>query len=549
MNAQHERDLLVFDEGNDEQFFERDWLERTRAKPYKSYRTPGCCMGAGIFGILALPFGPIGVVLAGLVGSGLGSLIGLCVDCQRRKKKVDSVQVQNRKMGYFMRWAHLNLETAESPAAFVKLVVLAFYPAALAVNSLNDSDSPSVVSAPGQPEGHSVIAGSGPFSLSPGTSPPKVLRRQMRRLVTFLKRDEVQQVSVGLVLEFKQSWKEMSMKEIREFHKICFVCDLAFRSLRKKMPTAYMLMGQILALPAAKTIFGLVAEDPEFREEDRKALKEMECYMYAAALEEEQDYADGKSKINSPEAASAQARQLRAKRRRMSEGPLATFLPPGVLKPSDADQQGASPSPMNLQPHPETTSITPLASGHGARKASLPLPLVYGHSGGAAATPRGGGQAPSGQMMALQAIQRANGAGSSGPPVPSTSVKPPALQEWAVPSRGDMAAASGSAEFLVPVVPEEISPKLTPGGLPDAEDVLGDPVLDHAIAIVLTDSARVGGLAGDGPMVDRGGDRGPLRASSSLLRRGASGRQSRGERERTSGSSSVHAAVAAAVDG
>eukprot|EP00919_Chromeraceae_sp_WS-2016_P073614 GHVR01174095.1.p1 GENE.GHVR01174095.1~~GHVR01174095.1.p1 ORF type:complete len:347 (+),score=89.01 GHVR01174095.1:51-1091(+) len=213
---------------DDEQFFERDYVERTRIGVKRNYRKLGCCLGMGFFVLVALPFGAVILLMTSLVGGAIGACIGSCVQCFIWKTQKRRAMHHDQKLLYLVRWAHFNFVTADCKETFIYLVVLRFHGTAVSVR--------------GQPH----------------VRPTHMVRRQMKQLYTFLKRYDVQTTLCNIVGKFKKEWRTHTCAQLTDFYVLCVVCSECYKMTKVYVPTAVEFMKRVLELPAAKKLFSAV---------------------------------------------------------------------------------------------------------------------------------------------------------------------------------------------------------------------------------------------------------------------------------------------------
>ncbi|KAF4667971.1 hypothetical protein FOL46_002247 [Perkinsus olseni] len=81
-------------------------------------------------GLLALPFGPMGMVVLGAVGAGLGSLVGVVLDRRERRTGRLLASREHRRLKYLIRYASDRFPRSDDPAGFLESVITEFKPVA-----------------------------------------------------------------------------------------------------------------------------------------------------------------------------------------------------------------------------------------------------------------------------------------------------------------------------------------------------------------------------------------------------------------------------------
>ncbi|CAE8632021.1 unnamed protein product [Polarella glacialis] len=113
-------------------FFDQSHLMDVYSRPYRRAVNNGALMGGGFLGILALPFGPIGMAACFGLGAGCGALVGLCVDKRRAMSKIHQSEVEKNRLRSLVRWAaeRLDDDNKEDQRINLEMVILEFKPIA-----------------------------------------------------------------------------------------------------------------------------------------------------------------------------------------------------------------------------------------------------------------------------------------------------------------------------------------------------------------------------------------------------------------------------------
>ncbi|KAF4702734.1 hypothetical protein FOZ63_007495, partial [Perkinsus olseni] len=107
-------------EAVDMTLFDQHWTSRLQNRPYTRKKETGAWVGGAFLGLLALPFGPMGMVVLGAVGAGLGSLVGLVLDRRERRTGRLLASREHRRLKYLIRYASDRFPRSDDPAGFLE---------------------------------------------------------------------------------------------------------------------------------------------------------------------------------------------------------------------------------------------------------------------------------------------------------------------------------------------------------------------------------------------------------------------------------------------
>jgi len=110
--------------------FDKDTLKAIYDKPYRQARRQGAMVGAGILGLMSMPFGPIGMVAGGLFGSIIGGSFGLWYDRRTVRRTLRESEAENRRLKSLVRWAIESFHEDDEFVDIIEMVTLEFKPIA-----------------------------------------------------------------------------------------------------------------------------------------------------------------------------------------------------------------------------------------------------------------------------------------------------------------------------------------------------------------------------------------------------------------------------------
>lgn len=118
---------------------DKDLVQALYDKPYheaSSHR--GAKVFGVVFGLMALPFGPIGMVASGMVGALCGSAAGYCLDRRTARAAVQDSVATERRLKSLVRWADAHVYDTAEVLRLIEMVTLEFRPIAdMAATSQN----------------------------------------------------------------------------------------------------------------------------------------------------------------------------------------------------------------------------------------------------------------------------------------------------------------------------------------------------------------------------------------------------------------------------
>jgi hypothetical protein len=110
--------------------FDKDQLKVIYEKPYKQASRQAAFFGAGIVGIMSMPFGPIGMAAGGVFGALCGGGMGYVVDRRTITSKVAESLVAKKRLTSLIRWAISRSHDEEEIVMLIEHVTLEFKPIA-----------------------------------------------------------------------------------------------------------------------------------------------------------------------------------------------------------------------------------------------------------------------------------------------------------------------------------------------------------------------------------------------------------------------------------
>lgn len=123
---------------NKDKIFDQDLLTSIYHKPHRKLRNQVACFISGLFGLLSMPFGPIGMVFFASAGGLLGAVIGLFMDIRIAKTSVQESELVKKRLRSLVRWASERQTEDEEMQELIEMVTLEFRPiAAVADGSRN----------------------------------------------------------------------------------------------------------------------------------------------------------------------------------------------------------------------------------------------------------------------------------------------------------------------------------------------------------------------------------------------------------------------------
>ncbi|KAF4671906.1 hypothetical protein FOL47_001127 [Perkinsus chesapeaki] len=117
-------------EAVDMTLFDQHWTSRLQNRPYTHKKETGAWVGGAFLGLLALPFGPIGMVVLGAFGAAVGALVGLIADKREQKTGKLLASREHRRLKYLIRYASDRFPRSDDPAGFLESVITEFKPVA-----------------------------------------------------------------------------------------------------------------------------------------------------------------------------------------------------------------------------------------------------------------------------------------------------------------------------------------------------------------------------------------------------------------------------------
>eukprot|EP00928_Gymnodinium_smaydae_P007946 TRINITY_DN1284_c1_g1_i2.p1 TRINITY_DN1284_c1_g1~~TRINITY_DN1284_c1_g1_i2.p1 ORF type:complete len:687 (+),score=77.93 TRINITY_DN1284_c1_g1_i2:70-2130(+) len=105
-------------------------LQRFIDKHYDKTRRRGALCSGALFGLLGLPFGPVGMAAGGMIGALSGGMIGYCVDKHRQNKQFHDSEATKRRLDSISRWAMARVHDPEEVRRQLAFVILEFKPVA-----------------------------------------------------------------------------------------------------------------------------------------------------------------------------------------------------------------------------------------------------------------------------------------------------------------------------------------------------------------------------------------------------------------------------------
>lgn len=110
--------------------FDQDMVQAIYDKPHRKSRQKGSMIGAGLLGIMSMPFGPIGMVGGGTIGALIGGTIGFYLDRRKERKEMQESEKQKKKLKSLVRWALDHFHEEETFIQVIEMVTLEFKPVA-----------------------------------------------------------------------------------------------------------------------------------------------------------------------------------------------------------------------------------------------------------------------------------------------------------------------------------------------------------------------------------------------------------------------------------
>eukprot|EP00421_Protoceratium_reticulatum_P015033 CAMPEP_0168393906 /NCGR_PEP_ID=MMETSP0228-20121227/19257_1 /TAXON_ID=133427 /ORGANISM="Protoceratium reticulatum, Strain CCCM 535 (=CCMP 1889)" /LENGTH=661 /DNA_ID=CAMNT_0008407297 /DNA_START=64 /DNA_END=2049 /DNA_ORIENTATION=- len=115
---------------NHARIFDQDLLRSIYEKPHQKVRHQASLFGSGILGLLAMPFGPIGMVAGAVIGGLMGAAVGLCADKRIKRNKMQEWEIEKKRIRCLMRWASERLSEDDEVMKLIEMVTLEFKPVA-----------------------------------------------------------------------------------------------------------------------------------------------------------------------------------------------------------------------------------------------------------------------------------------------------------------------------------------------------------------------------------------------------------------------------------
>ena len=116
------------DTNDDDQVDDKGVITSVRSKVKRSYRHIFMVFGGGFFALLALPFGPIGLAVAGLAGALMGVAIGSGIDLCRDKRAAKQTASELYRLQELLRMAEDRFNLTDDSMMIVERVVTEFHP-------------------------------------------------------------------------------------------------------------------------------------------------------------------------------------------------------------------------------------------------------------------------------------------------------------------------------------------------------------------------------------------------------------------------------------
>eukprot|EP00921_Rhytidocystis_pertsovi_P009940 GHVQ01015910.1.p1 GENE.GHVQ01015910.1~~GHVQ01015910.1.p1 ORF type:complete len:802 (+),score=109.30 GHVQ01015910.1:961-3366(+) len=231
---------------DDVDLFEKEYVERLRCKPYRTSSRQWTANAGGMGLVLLLGFGPVGMLIGLLAGAILGFVFSILHDFIKLRRNYDAAQKQKKKVDNLMRWASYHFAKSKNPLQLVFKVVVEYQ----------------------------ALAVVGGFS--------HTARSQLRKLHSFISREDVQ-YCLWLYLDyFFANWRSMSRSEICMCELVCEVCVESCEHLRIKRKGPLIERMEILLRNATVTrLFKQATEIKKIQQE--KAMKDVDCIMFADA--------------------------------------------------------------------------------------------------------------------------------------------------------------------------------------------------------------------------------------------------------------------------
>jgi len=115
---------------NKDRIFDQDLLRSIYDKPHRKLRNQAALLLSGLFGLLSMPFGPIGMVVFASIGALFGAVIGLLMDVRAAKTSVQESELVKKRLRCLVRWASERQGEDEEMQRLIEMVTLEFRPIA-----------------------------------------------------------------------------------------------------------------------------------------------------------------------------------------------------------------------------------------------------------------------------------------------------------------------------------------------------------------------------------------------------------------------------------
>jgi len=115
---------------NKDRIFDQDLLRSIYDRPHRKMRNQLSLVISGVFGLLSIPFGPIGMVIFAAIGAFFGAITGLLMDIRYAKTSVQESELVKKRLRCLVRWASERQGEDEEMQRLIEMVTLEFRPIA-----------------------------------------------------------------------------------------------------------------------------------------------------------------------------------------------------------------------------------------------------------------------------------------------------------------------------------------------------------------------------------------------------------------------------------